>query len=295
MPRNPRGWGSASAESRRLVDGEGTAKERLLLQAGIDEAPTSRAGRERTLVALGIVAGAGTLASSAKAAAEVSRGLVAAHTKWLLFGVAGAAAAVSGVEMATSPVAVPLVAPSVAVPQRRPSATARHFAADASAAPRAPAPSPPSTAISQPPAQNHARAEVDPSDQPSTAVPGPRRNAGPRHSSGAEAASAASGLADQVAALDRARAALRAGRARESVALLDSFGRAYPGSSLAPEATVVRVSALLTLGQRAQATRLVRGYCRLGGRDAYGQRLMALVGLDEAACEDSERSRDRSE
>jgi hypothetical protein len=79
------------------------------------------------------------------------------------------------------------------------------------------------------------------------------------------------------------------------VALLNSFDQTYPGSSLAPEATVVRVSALLALGQRAQATRLVRGYCRLGGRDAYGQRLVALVGLDEAACEDSEKSRDRSE
>ena len=111
----------------------------------------------------------------------------------------------------------------------------------------------------------------------------------------ADAGSRPSELTVQVAALDRARAALRAGRARESVALLDSFARSFPGSSLAPEATVLRVSALLTLGQRATATRLVRDYCQLGGRDAYGKRLTALVGLDEAACENSEPGRDRSE
>lgn len=295
MARSPRGWWLGSAESRRLVDGEGTAKERLLLQAGIDEVPTSRAGRERTLVALGIVASAGTLASSAPAAAEVSRGLVAAHAKWLFWGVAGAVAAVSGAEMATSPVAVPRGAPSVATSHRRPSTPPRHVAADASAAPRAPSPSGPSPAILPPTARNDARAEVDSSNGRSTAVPAARRDAKLRHGSEAEAASAPSGLVAEVAALDRARAALRGGRARESVALLDSFDQTFPGSNLAPEATVVRVSALLALGQRTQATRLVRGYCRLGGRDAYGQRLVALVGLDDAACENSEGRRDRSE
>ena len=294
MARNLRGWGSASAESRRLVDGEGTAKERLLLQAGIEEAPTSRAGRERTLLALGIVASAGTLASTAPAVAEVSRGIVVAHAKWLIFGVVGAAAAVSGVELATSPVAVPLAAPSVATAHRLPSNTPRHLAADATAAPPALSPSAP-PALSQQAVAHDAGAEVVvPSNEPSTAATGPRRDAERRRSSDGEPARA-SQLVAQVAALDRARAALRAGRARESVALLDSFDRAYPASSLAHEATVMRVSALLTLGQRAQAIRLVRGYCRLGGRDAYGQRLMGLVGLDEADCEHSEGSRDRSE
>jgi hypothetical protein len=293
MARSPHRWGFASAQSRRLVDGEGTAKERLLLQAGIDEAPASRTGRERTLLALGIVASATTLASSAPAAAEVGRGLVAAHAKWLIFGVAGAAAAVSGIEMATSPVTVPLVAPSVATSYRRPSTQPLPIAANASAAPRAPSPNPSSPAISPRAARNDARAAVDSPNQPAIAVPAPERDAELRHSS--EAQAAPSGLVAQVAALDRARTALRAGRARESMTLLDSFDRTYPGSTLAPEATVLRVSALLTLGRRAQATKLVQSYCRLGGRDAYGQRLVALVGLDEAACEDSEGRRDRSE
>jgi hypothetical protein len=97
--------------------------------------------------------------------------------------------------------------------------------------------------------------------------------------------SSPSELVAQVAALDRARAALGAGRTSESVALLDEFDRSYPRSNLAPEATVVRVSALLALGQRAQATALVRAHCRLGSRGAYRDRLMALAGLDETACE----------
>jgi hypothetical protein len=103
----------------------------------------------------------------------------------------------------------------------------------------------------------------------------------------AEIAISPSELVTQVAALDRARAALRAGRARKSLTLLDRFDQSFPRSSLAPEATVVRVSALMALGQRGQATKLVRAYCRSGGRGAYGHRLMALVGLSEKACEGS--------
>jgi hypothetical protein len=100
---------------------------------------------------------------------------------------------------------------------------------------------------------------------------------------------APSDLVAEVAALDRARDALRAGTARQSVALLDKFDRNFPRSSLAPEATVVRVSALLALGQRAQATKLVRAYCRGGARGAYGHRLMALVGMNEKGCAGSGR------
>lgn len=296
MARSPRG-GAASAEWRRLVEGEGTAKERLLLQAGIDEAPASRAGRQRTLVALGIAAGASTLASSAPGALEVSRGLVAVHAKWVLFGVAGAAAIVGGVELTSSPASAPLVVPPVAASHRAPSAvpTWRQLRTDAVAAPPSLPPTPPSRRIAPPTPQHDAPGAVAPSNRHRVEFSVAPREADLRPGSDPEATRSSSELVAQVAALDRARAALRSGRARQSVALLDSFDRSYPDSSLAPEVTVVRVSALLALGQRAQATRLVRGYCRLGGRDAYGQRLMALVGLDETACEDSRQRRDRSE
>jgi hypothetical protein len=297
MGHNPRGPSRYGAESRRLVDGGATVKERLLLQAGIDEAPPDGAGRRRTLAALGIAVGASTIAGSATAAAVASRGVALGSAKWLLFGAASAVVAIGTVELATKPAAV---LPVIATPP--PNKTFARRVTTASEGPFRPLPvesamplasSPIALSLrsapnpAQPnPAQRDARAT---SALPSEPVAAELRDSSSgvalSPSTPAEAMISPSELVAQVAALDRARAALHAGRASESVALLDAFDRSYPRSSLVPEATVVRVSALLGLGQRAQAIELVRAYCSVGRRGAYGHRLMALVGLSETACE----------
>lgn len=280
MARSPRGFEPVSVESRRLVDGEATVKERLLLQAGMEEAPPNNAGRRRTLAALGLAVATSTVATSAGAAASVSKAAVFAPAKWLLWGAVGAALAVGTAALVTKPDSAPgqgsfvvHVGQKATISSAAPSTTP---SANVLAAPIA------SPAAQRSQATTPLRGSRSPERAPS---PSTRVELSPGPAS--EAIASPSELFAQVAALDRARSALRAGRAGESLSLLESFDRRYPRSTLAPEATVVRVSALLSLGQRAQATRLVRAYCRSGGRGAYGQRLMALVEISDASCEDS--------
>ena len=262
MSRSPRERELGSRESRRLVDGGATPKELLLLRVGIDEAPPNSAGRKRALAALGLAVGAGTLATSAKAAVALPKGVALAQAKWLLFGAVSAAVAVGTVQLATKPDPATSLAKSGSSGRKATTAVESTRPVE-SAEPQRPPPSSILVPGSAPPPVNNA----------------------PR--SPAEAVTSPSELVAQVAALDGARAALRAGNPRQRVALLDKFERNFPRSSLASEATVVRVSALLALGQRARATKLVRAYCQNGDRRAYGHGLMALVGLSEKACEGS--------
>ena len=287
MSRSPRERELGSRESRRLVDGGATPKERLLLQAGIDEAPPNSAGRKRALAALGLAVGAGTLATSAKAAVALPKGVALAQAKWLLFGALSAAVAVGTVQLATKP--------DPATSQAKSGSGRKAITAGGGTWPVASEEPPIRTPSSMlvpgsapPPVKNAPRAPAALSraalpNQGLAPSPGVELPA----SAPAEAVTSPSELVAQVAALDRARAALRAGNPRQSMALLDKFERNFPRSSLASEATVVRVSALLALGQRARATKLVRAYCQNGERRAYGHGLMALVGLSEKACEGS--------
>jgi TolA-binding protein len=80
---------------------------------------------------------------------------------------------------------------------------------------------------------------------PSESEPPPARSLGEAHASRA--------LGDQVASIDRARAALAAGDAREAVAQTDDNEARFPHGSLLQEATVLRVEALLRLGDRSRA------------------------------------------
>jgi hypothetical protein len=264
MARSPREPEVGSGESRRLVHGGATPKERLLLQAGIDEAPPDSAGRKRALAALGLAVGTGTLATSAKAAVGLPKGVALAQAKWLLFGAISAAVAVGTVQLATKPDPAPSLAKSGSSGRKATTAVEGTRPVESAEPQTRPTSSMLVPGAAPPPVNNVPRAPADAVTSPSE-------------------------LVAQVAALDVARAALRAGRARESVALLDKFKRNFPRSGLAPEATVVRVSALLALGQRARATELARAYCQSGGREAYGYRLMALVGLSEETCEGSGR------
>jgi hypothetical protein len=283
MGHNPRDLGLGTAESRRLIDGGATAKERLLLQAGIDEAPPNRAGRQRALAALGLAVGTTALASSAKAAMGLPKGVALGQAQWLLFSAVSAAVAVGTVQLATQPDTTSSVAAGASSGRKATTTSAKTSPVERAlmGSPTtmlvAPAPAPVESLPLAPAAHSGA------APAPDLPTPGVDLPSSPP----AEIAISPSELVTQVAALDLARAALRAGRARKSLALLDRFDQSFPRSSLAPEATVVRVSALMALGQRGQATKLVRAYCRSGGRGAYGHRLMALVGLSEKACEGS--------
>jgi hypothetical protein len=61
-------------------------------------------------------------------------------------------------------------------------------------------------------------------------------------------------LREEVAVLDRARAAARSGHNAEALTLVDSYVRDFPQGSLRLEAEVVRVQALAAAGRRSEAS-----------------------------------------
>ena len=89
----------------------------------------------------------------------------------------------------------------------------------------------------------------DARDLPESAVPAAASASARPPASAAPGA----GLAEEVALLDRARRAIRAGDAAGALALLDGYRTSFPRGLLAPEASVLRIDALMATGQRARA------------------------------------------
>ncbi|HEX6276523.1 MAG TPA: hypothetical protein VFZ53_25955 [Polyangiaceae bacterium] len=105
-----------------------------------------------------------------------------------------------------------------------------------------------------------------PRRSPEPPVPRPRRV--PAEPVAAVASSAASSrassrldLAREIVLLDRARAALAAGAPRRALEALDELSR-LSARALAPEATVLRVRALLAVGSQGQARAVVEDFAR---------------------------------
>jgi hypothetical protein len=84
-------------------------------------------------------------------------------------------------------------------------------------------------------------------------------------------------LAEQVALLDRARAALARGQPREALQELDRYERQWPAGLLAAEALVVRAAALVKIGDRATATRLARPLIEAQPGGKHAAQLRALL------------------
>ncbi len=97
-------------------------------------------------------------------------------------------------------------------------------------------------------------------------------------SSGAERGASArrADVAREVTLLDAARAALIAGSPAQALQLLDSLER-LPERGLAPEATVLRVRALLAHGEAGEARRIVDQFCARAPDSPQALSLRALV------------------
>jgi len=109
----------------------------------------------------------------------------------------------------------------------------------------APAQSPPSAAISSVPALPVAPVE-------SVAV-APVSSAPVLESAAASFRPAPDRLAQEVALLERATSALRAGRAENALKILDDYQRRFPSGLLAPERAAARAQALCLLGRQNEA------------------------------------------
>lgn len=220
-------------DPERLVDAESASLAVTLLRAGRDDAPSERLLGD-TLAALGVgaaVVGTGA-AASALAASSASTALEAGGTsslaslavKWLGIGAVGGALSVGaavGVEHSLSP-----------TPRPQPVVAAR---AAEPPPPKADEPRAPVAAVAPPEA---------PSPPPATPlVSAPASSAKP----------AAPSIAEETAAIDRARRELARGEPRAALATLDDYDRRPGQHRLQQEALLLRMDALARSGNTEAA------------------------------------------
>ena len=87
----------------------------------------------------------------------------------------------------------------------------------------------------------------------------------------------ASTLDAETALLDGARASLRAGRPADALRTLDGYDARFPGGLLVPEATVVRIEALVGKGDKAAARRLADVFLRTHPGSPLAARVRSLT------------------
>jgi len=275
----------------RLSDGEGTDVERLLLGSAKDDAPVPGV-RLRTLAALGLSAtAASTVAGAAHAASATAVGGTGAKmvstasglalVKWVAIGAVAGVVATGGLAAVTSTGVFgdpATVQTGAAVPTHRVPSVNRRDREQANE--ESPAVEP---EVATPAAVPAARGAVEvfgqrgrpaSADQPASDFAAtPQGTAFPVGSGDT--------VAGEVAALDQARSALSAGNPGGALARLDAYERSFPRGALSPEATVLRVRALVQLGRPREAHAVVDAFVRAHPGSAQAARLHALVGEGE--------------
>lgn len=236
---------------RLLSSLDSTDLEKELLSSWDEQPP--RDARAKTLAMLG-VAGATTIAGAATAAgasiapkAATAGWLVLA--KWTAVAVVAIGATAAGIGIATRH-HDELVAPIVAT------ATATMRAPDPIVTPTATVESTSKT-IEIPVETTHHTPQIT-----HTAPP------------------AASTLAEQVAALDRARAALEAHDGAKARKLALAYEAEYPGGAFTQEAELVRIEALAQDGSRAEAERAGKRFLAAYPKSPHAPRVRTLLGWD---------------
>ena len=282
-------------DPNRLIQEGASGFERQLLSAALTDRPT-REVHARLLVSLGVT-GATTTATTSAGGAGASGALSTATKAWALKSFCAVALAV-----AAGAATVRVVGPSA---ERRPGAVSAVSTVAAAVAPRAveavtvptvqTAPLPvassplrPSPVLAKPVGRRQPIAIARPVvAAPSSPLAGASASASPQDSPEAAAfprAASSSGfvssgrsLTEETATLDAARTALRGGRATEAIALLDDCARRFPSGLLQPEASAVRVEALLALGDRASAETIARTLVATAPKTFAAHRVKAML------------------
>jgi len=274
-----------------LLLGEPTELETMLLSSAEDDEPAADA-LVRVGTALGVsaaaLAGVSVGGSALVGQAAVAGNAVALSkpltllslTKWLAVGI-GAGMATGGVAqvasraiepqppafVASTPVAAPLQAATPSAP-RGDSATASPTPAPETEASASPA----NTATFAPPS---AAPAAEPASTAAPAHTGFASFDTPEAKPGAE--SPASTLGEETKALDGARQALATGRARDGLGALDAYRAKWPQGALRAEAALLRVDALLRLGNRPAAEREANVLISAAPSSRYATRARALL------------------
>jgi hypothetical protein len=279
----------------RLLDTDATETERALLDSASDDVPSAHA-RSSTLAAMGVGAGALIGASHAAHAATklVATGAASGATKgagavsallllkWVGTGAVVGSVVAAAVATATTPGlifskrAVRASGEPAAVVQATPSRPGLQYGGAAAALP---APAPDRAQIE---ASKHVHVPPpERADRPASVVGAGDTQlavvASPPAPSPAEARPASS-VAAEVASLDRARSALAAGDAREALVRLSAHDAAFATGALQPEAVVLRVRALIAVGERGRAAEVANRFIAAHPESAQTGPLRALIG-----------------
>jgi len=256
------------SEPKRIIHDDPEGLGASLVRAALDERPGSHAKR-KALVGLGLLAGSTTAASSAGAALSTTHSAGAlsltVFAKWLGVGVVVGVATVGGavaVEQAAEPRSQSPSAAAAPNPSTPPSG--RVHPAEPSVPETV---GTPATVVSTP-ARNK---RIAPSGA-TAASPAPARLAPP-----ASAMSGPSALAAELALVDGARAALRAGRAQQALRLLDRRDAEHPRGAFAIESTVLRIEALSRVGERSRAIALGGQFLDRHPNSPLAQRVRASI------------------
>jgi hypothetical protein len=253
---------------KRLLDEPGSDLDRVLLEAGMDEAPP-KASLDRTLVALGVgsatAVGAGIIgACGAGASLGGAKGLFGLGVAKWVGGALLASAAIGGGFLITQQAAPESPPPAVVAPAT-PDLVAR---ADAPAAARGPAAELAPSAVPQPDANTPKsqavapEAKLDAAAKPDTAKPDSAKSDSAKsdqkatQSKPSEKTQPAAGaetpkpdltagggaLSDELRTLDVARKASLAGDHDACLATLANYGKKFPKGQLASDAQAMKAS-----------------------------------------------------
>jgi hypothetical protein len=275
----------------------------LALLRSVDGDEPSAGALSKTALALGVGAAligtaataGGTLASAS--ATHVAGGALGKHTgltlfsvlKWLAAGAGAGLIASSAAHFAFRGAAAPLpaqraVTAPVALEARPAGKTASHSPPPAPQATLvAPAAGPTTEAVASPritpvpPESNTPAAGVAPALPTTTASSASFEPLSPAPGALAAPPASTSQLTEETQALDRVRTLLEAKRPREALAELERFRKRWPAAALRAEAAVLRVEALLRLGDRASAEREADTLVRVAPHSRHAQRVRELL------------------
>jgi len=249
------------SELERIVKGPQSLASALIAVARDELPPAQAPARALAIMGISAVSASVVVTSAAKAAVSASAlksttsGVLVAAAKWSLVGVSAAVLSVGVARQyqirqtgnAVQASSTPMPATARRLPQRE--EPSRKLA---------PAPSAPSPVVSGATRGNEPRAK-------------------PSKASEISEAPVTHSLAEEVAALDKVRAASHSHNAALMLKLLDDYQRDFPKGSLGTEAQVLLVEALVQSGQTAAALPLARQLLNAAPSGPHASRIRALL------------------
>lgn len=229
--------------TRLMEEAGGDELETSLLQLAKNEGPSPE-GRRRILAAIAAGGAASLSSQTADAAAKV--GGKSAALKWGLLGVAALAIPAALLLRGGTEPGARVTPPAVQ------------------------APAPVITPVPVPVPADEATAPLAVDDLPAL------KDAPP--ASGASAPKAQGSLADEVAQLQKAKLALKAGNPSQALAELGTYAQRFPRPMLGAEAMVVRIEALSASGDSGRAKSLAESFLAKNPNSPYAARLRSLTG-----------------